>query len=285
MNSFRFGIEFEFAGIERKTAAGIVADVFESSAFHEGGELDEYIIADKKARLWRVVRDASISAYQDTEQCELVTPVLDLSDMNMVCSILDTLKAAGAATNISCGMHIHVDAGSFIPQAIINLVALIDSNEKLIYKALGISKDRLRYCKRINDDLINLLKQRKPESIADLQKAWYSESPYEYVDGKYHSTRYHGLNLHALYYKGTIEFRLFNGSLDADEVISYLQFTLALCKKAKDNKRAVIKSGPVENEKYAFRCFLLRLGLIGDEYKVCRKILLKNLSGDCAWKG
>ena len=53
---------------------------------------------------------------------------------------------------------------------------------------------------------------------------------------------------------------------------------------AKEAKRITGKDKPVENEKYAFRCFLLRLGFIGDDYKQSRKILLQNFSGSSAWK-
>ena len=61
-------------------------------------------------------------------------------------------------------------------------------------------------------------------------------------------------------------------------------FIAQLCKLSKDQKRVSATEKEVDNEKYAFRCFLLRLGFIGDEYKATRKILLRNLSGNSAWK-
>lgn len=285
MSNLHFGMEIEFAGITREFAAGIVASLFGTEPFHTDEVIDEYIVADDRQRLWKVVKDASIKAYRDLEQCELVTPILSIMDECTLLQVIRELYDGGARVNKSCGIHIHVDAAAFTPQAIINLVALIESNEKLIYKALGISKERLRYCKRINEDLVQMIKDQKPKTVADIQKLWYKESPYELVEGKYHSTRYHGLNLHSIYYNGTIEFRIFNGSLDSDEVMAYLHFALALCEKAIGNKKAIIKNTRIENEKYTFRCFLLRLGLIGDEYKDCRRILLRNLDGDSAWKG
>lgn len=285
MSNLHFGMEIEFAGITREFAAGIVASLFGTEPFHTDEVIDEYIVADDRQRLWKVVKDASIEAYRDLEQCELVTPILSIMDECTLLQVIRELYGGGARVNKSCGIHIHVDAAAFTPQAIINLVALIESNEKLIYKALGISKERLRYCKRINEDLVQMIKEQKPKTVADIQKLWYKESPYELVEGKYHSTRYHGLNLHSIYYNGTIEFRIFNGSLDSAEVMAYLHFALALCEKAISNKKAIIKNTRIENEKYTFRCFLLRLGLIGDEYKDCRRILLRNLDGDSAWKG
>ena len=69
-----------------------------------------------------------------------------------------------------------------------------------------------------------------------------------------------------------------------DEAMAYTHFVTAFCKMTKDAKRVTAKEKEVDNEKYAFRCFLLRLGFIGTEYKAERKILLRNLSGSSAFK-
>ena len=285
MKNLKYGVEIEFLGITREAAAEIVADFFGTGFFYEGGELNERDIADKDRRIWRVVRDASIDAYSDEEQCELVTPILVYDDLVTLVAVVERIKAAGGNVNHSCGLHIHVDAREFTPQAVVNLVTLIGSREQLLYKALGIPKDRMRYCKRINDDLVESIRSRKPESMEELRKDWYQESPYEVMAGKYHSTRYHGLNLHAMFTKGTVEFRLFNSTLEAKEIKAYVQFTLALCKQAQVQKKAVMKKTSSYNDKYLFRCFLLRLGLNGDEFKDCRQVLLSKLTGDSAWKG
>ena len=285
MQNLKYGVEIEFLGITREAAAEVVADFFGTGFFYEGGELKERDIADGDQRLWRVVRDASIEAYSDEEQCELVTPILTYSDLEILQQLASKLKAAGASVNRSCGLHIHVDAKGFTPQALVNLVTLVGSKEQLLYRALGIPKDRMRYCKRINDELVESILKKKPESLEELRKEWYLESPYETVAGKYHSTRYHGLNLHAMFTKGTIEFRLFNSTLEEKEVKAYIQFALALCKQAQVHKKAVMKKTNSYNDKYLFRCFLLRLGLSGDEFKDCRQVLLSKLPGDSAWKG
>lgn len=70
-----------------------------------------------------------------------------------------------------------------------------------------------------------------------------------------------------------------------EELDAYTRFIAALCEMSIKQKRITAKEKEVENEKYAFRCFLLRLGFVGDEYKAARKILLKNLSGSAAFKG
>ncbi len=285
MKKLKYGVEIEFLGITREAAAELVADFFGIGFFYEGGLLNERDIADDEHRIWRVVRDASIDAYSDEEQCELVTPILQYQDLEVLLELVQRIQEAGGKINRSCGIHIHVDAKGFTPQAVLNLVTLIGSREQLLYKALGIPKERMRYCKRINDELVAAILAKKPESLEQFRKDWYQESPYEIVAGKYHSTRYHGLNLHAMFTKGTIEFRLFNSTLSPVAVKAYVQFTLALCMKAQSNKKAVLKNTVTYNEKYSFRCFLLRLGLSGDEFKDCRQVMLENLTGDSAWKG
>ena len=72
--------------------------------------------------------------------------------------------------------------------------------------------------------------------------------------------------------------------IDSDHFNTYTQFIAAITKMAREQKRILCKERTVENEKYAFRCFLLRLGFIGDEYKLTRKILLENLEGSAAFK-
>ena len=72
--------------------------------------------------------------------------------------------------------------------------------------------------------------------------------------------------------------------LSPDEVKAYTAFISALCKLSANAKRVSMTEKPVDNEKYAFRCFLLRLGFIGREHKITRKILLRNLEGSSAFK-
>ena len=81
-----------------------------------------------------------------------------------------------------------------------------------------------------------------------------------------------------------ISFPWFSDGLAADTVKAYTDFISALCKMSREHKRISSTEKEVPNEKYAFRCFLLRLGFIGEIYKTDRKILLKNLNGSSAFK-
>ena len=81
-----------------------------------------------------------------------------------------------------------------------------------------------------------------------------------------------------------VSFPWFKEDIDADACAAYTCLITSICRMAKDAKRVTAKEKEVENTKYAFRCFLLRLGFIGDEYKQNRKILMKNLTGSAAFK-
>jgi len=81
-----------------------------------------------------------------------------------------------------------------------------------------------------------------------------------------------------------LRFPWFSGVLQAPEFTAYAWFISALCGAAKEQKRVTAKEKPVDNEKFTFRVFLIRLGFVGDEYKAARKILLRNLSGNSAFR-
>ena len=81
-----------------------------------------------------------------------------------------------------------------------------------------------------------------------------------------------------------VSFPWFPATPTPDEMKAYDTFICKLCEMARNQKRINATEKPTDNEKYAFRCFLLRLGFIGAEYKTARKILLKNLSGSSAFR-
>ena len=81
-----------------------------------------------------------------------------------------------------------------------------------------------------------------------------------------------------------INFTWFPYTVDGDDIAAYTQFISRLCDMARDAKRVSLKPTETDNDKYVFRCFLLRLGFIGKEYKTARKILLRNLTGNSAFR-
>lgn len=281
-----FGLELEFSGITREKAAHAIAQVVGGYARYEGGCYYKWAVIADDGRKWIVERDASIVEINGGEKCEFVSPKCYYEDIEKVQECIRALRRAGAKVNSSCGIHIHVDGSNHNAQSLKNLAFSFRAKEDLIFKAVGTQRSRLgRWCKPIDDALINRIKGIKKLDSDKLKDAWYDEyAPYSDRDAHYNQSRYHALNLHSMWYRGTVEFRLFEASLHAGEVRAYINLCLAMSAQAINSKRAsadVLENG---NDKYAMRCWLLRLGFIGDEYKNIRMHLMKNLEGNAAWR-
>jgi hypothetical protein len=280
------GVEIEMNGIARSDAAEIAAEFFGTDRHeYEGNGYDTYVAFDAQGRKWKFMRDSSING-PDGEKCELVTPILRYSDIETLQELVRRLRKAEAVSSEfeGCGIHVHIGAQDFTPQHLLNLVNIMASKQDLIYKALRVSMPREhRYCKKYNKEFIEAVNKHK---AATLEDDWYNYlgNSWDRRTEHYNGSRYHGLNLHAYYTKGTVEFRLFNGTTHAGRIKAYIQFCLAMASQALAQKHVSPKATVTTNEKYTFRTWLLRMGLIGEEYATCRKFLLENLSGDIAFK-
>lgn len=293
MRTQRFGIEIEMTGITRKKAAEVIAEYFGTESFYLGTYYKTYGAKDRQGRTWKATYDSSIIAQKksggrtvqaaDEYKCEVVSPILTYGDMADLQEVVRRLRHSGAFVNSQCGIHIHVDAGRYTPQTLRNLVNIIASKEDILYKALRIDPARLRWCKKTNEKLLEAINRRKPQTMEALKDIWYAGST-RGRDEHYNDTRYHGLNLHSTFTKGTVEFRLFNSTTHAGEIKAYIQFCLAVSHQALTQKKASARKTVTDNEKYAFRCWMLRLGLSGDEFKTCRLHFLKHLEGNSAWR-
>ncbi len=293
MRTQRFGIEIEMTGITREKAAEAIAEYFGTESFYIGTYYKTYGAKDRQGRTWKATFDSSIIAQKksggrtvraaDEYKCEVVSPILTYEDMADLQEIIRQLRHKGAFVNSQCGIHIHVDASRYTPQTLRNLVNIIASKEDILYKALRIDPARMRWCKKTNERLIEAINRKKPQTMEALKDIWYAGST-RGRDEHYNDTRYHGLNLHSAFTKGTVEFRLFNSTTHAGEVKAYIQFCLAVSHQALTQKKASARKTVTDNEKYAFRCWMLRLGLSGDEFKTCRLHFLKHLEGNSAWR-
>ena len=276
-------------GLTRAAAARIIAGYFGTNATHVLGGYDTYTVRDNRNRQWKLVSDASIrcrngnnrSASRDYS-VEFVSPICQYEDIETVQELVRKLRAGGAKVNDSCGIHVHVDASSHTPQTLRNIVNIMASKEDLLYKTLQVQVDREHYCQKADTRFLEELNHKRPRTMEEVEQLWYNGRGGRYIH--YDDSRYHALNLHSVFSKGTIEFRMFNSTLHAGEVKSYIQLCLAISHQALIQRGASrIKTQP-ENEKYTFRTWLLRLGLIGDEFKTARQHLLKNLEGNIAWR-
>jgi hypothetical protein len=290
LKSQKFGIEIEMTGITREMAARAIAGHFSTAAYSIGGYNDAYSVDDPAGHTWKIMRDASIAVQtRRMEQAgqaysvEVVSPICLYDDIKTVQEVVRVLRKAGAKVNESCGIHVHVNAGPHTPKTLKNIVNIIASKEDMLYKALKIHVSRERYCQKIDMGFVDGMncRSRRDMSMDGISRIWYGDSG---RPGRYHDSRYHGLNLNSVFFRGTIEFRLFNSTLHAGEVKSYIQLCLAISHQALVQQRASHIRTRSDNEKYTFRTWLLRLGMIGDEFKSARLHLLKHLQGNIAWK-
>jgi len=142
----------------------------------------------------------------------------------------------------------------------------------------------MRFCKKMDAALVEKVNTRKPKSMRELEELWYAGYN-ESRSRHYHNSRYHFLNLHSFFNGNhTVELRGFNSELHAGKIRSYIVLALALNHQALTQKCASSKKNQTENEKFAMRIYLNRIGLIGDEFKNCREHLCKNLSGSAVWR-
>ena len=293
MKDQRFGIEIELTGVSREQAAQVAAEYFGTRAIYIGTFYDIYAAKDQKGREWRFTRDSSIVPQRKVQdeivdasqsyKTEMVSPICRYKDIEVIQKLVRRLREEGAMANESCGIHVHIDASPFDARTLRNITNIMAAKEDLIYKALQVSVERKRrFCKPVEERFLRELNNKKPKSLEEVSSIWYNGKSRQ--NQHYDDTRYHCLNLHSVFQKGTVEFRLFNGTTHAGKIKAYIQLCLAIGAQALNQSCASRRKTQTTNEKYTFRTWLLRLGLIGDEFKTARQHLLENLDGCIAWR-
>ena len=299
MKKQTIGVEVEMNSITRHNAAKLAAEFFGTGRFEDTAYRNGYYTWsawDAQGREWKFQRDVSIEG-PDSEKCEMVTPILTYADMDTLQELVRRLRKAGAKSDYTrgCGVHIHIGAKGHTAQTLRNLANIMASHESLLADALALDHYRMsRYCRTVNPRFIETVNSRKPSTMSDLADIWYSANNATYGRNQhYNDSRYHMLNLHATFTKGTVEFRLFQfdaptaerkNGLHAGQLKSYIQLCLALSQMAKSVKTASPKPQQNDNPKYAMRTWLLRLGFIGEEFATARDLLTRRLAGDAAFR-
>ena len=182
------------------------------------------------------------------------------------------LRKAGAFVDENtCGIHLHLDGANHTVRSLRNFINIIASKNDLLYKALQIEPVRMRWCQKLDAELVERMNRRQPKTFEQLENLCYAG----YGDDRsrhYHDSRYHFLNLHSLFQGNhTVELRGFNSTLHAGKIRSCIVLALALNHQALTQTKASAKKPQAENEKFAMRTYLNRIGLIGDEFANCRE--------------
>lgn len=280
LRSFRFGVEIEtfvmgYNG--REGLARALAVAIGGTTRFVGGHYGVWEAVATDGRAWKVMSDASV---QGGVSCEIVSPILTYSDLDLVQTIVRAARGAGARVNESCGIHVHVDAASLTAGHVVNLASIVYRRQDLLFAALAVLPGRQNFCKKLGASHVDNIRRHRSTTSArtdrGLNTAWYGR--YEgFGAAHYDGSRYHALNLHAIWTKGTVEFRLFNSSLHAGKVKAYIQLALALVAQAKHLNRVSKEAKPASRKEMT--TLLARLGLVGDEFKTARHHLLLAFDG------
>ena len=291
----RFGIEVEFTGITRAQAAKVTAEFLSGTVTATRDSYDTQKVTAPDGRVWKLMSDASVKPQKkingrtadadSTYKVELVSPILTYrEDIDTLQELIRRLRKAGGFANSTCGIHIHCDGANHTPRSIKNFINIIASKNDLFYKALQIEPERMRFCKKMDSYLVERMNRGRQTSMAQIENIWY-EGYHGNRSQHYHDSRYHFLNLHSFFAGNrTVELRGFNSELHAGKIRSYIVLALALNNQALTQKSASARKPQTENEKFAMRTYLNRIGFIGEEFKNCREHLCKHLSGSAAWR-
>jgi hypothetical protein len=293
----KFGIEVEFTGITRRQAAEVAARYLGGTITETRDSYGTCKVTAPDGRVWKFVYDGSIYTQKRVNgekvsagreySVELVSPILTYEkDMATLQELIRKLRKAGAFSEKlnRTGVHIHLNGADHTPRSLRNFINIIYSRNDLLYESLGIEPTRMRYCKKMDQDLVERMNRKKPTTFKQIEEIWYQG----YSDNRarhYHESRYYFANLHSFFNGcGTLELRAFNGTLHAGKIRTFAVLALAMNYQALTQKSASSKKPQVENPKFAMRTWLNRIGFIGEEFKNCREHLIKHLRGSAAWR-
>lgn len=309
MKAQTFGVEIETSGADIYELSQLVANYFGSEPYsyeysHDSNYFTARAVNDSQGRKWLCMEDSSLSSSSSDAgygSAELVTPVLKYEDIELLQGLVRILREAGIKSNASygCGVHIHIGAdlhkeGGHTVKSLKNLANLVSNHQRLLRMSIAFTSSRSSYCGLMCEEFIRRINSRSFDGTYEsLEYNWYDAYGVWVPDGAnhYNRSRYQMLNYHCLFNKtrigkanqATTEFRCFefHKSMHAGELKAYIQLCLAMVAYSKTVD--YVKHQEIEvinNPKNSMKNWLCNMGLTGDEFKTCRKMLTKRLSGD-----
>lgn len=291
-----FGVEVEMYNIRRRTAAYTLGELWGTSDTVEdyGGSYNKWIVEDKQGRRWSFMSDSSIEG-DGYGGCEMVTPILQYEDIELLQEAVRELRRHGAKSDPynDCGVHVHVSVADLNAKHLLNLTNIVASHEEIIKDAISVTSERRRWCKATNPNFLKEVNRVKPRSLDEFKSIFYRSQGFDTDEAYVHysDTRYYLLNFHSLWQGKGIEFRCFQfdnptgdrrGGLHAGELKSYIQLSLALVEMAKsvNGAKSIPSRAQADNPQYSMRRFIRKLGLKGAEFKTVRDVMFRNLEGN-----
>jgi hypothetical protein len=232
-----FGVEIETVkcspGTMAEAVRSVVGGSLERQIDPDDPDADFWIVVAPDGRPWKVEDDDSLQAPRG-ERAELVSPVLTEADIDLLIRIVDAVRLAGATVSSYCGVHVHIGAASCTVEHLNRAIdALIVLEPIVIERMLGINEHRRQFAGLMSREFIDQFRARRPETFSELWTLWggpnYDERRRR---DRYDAARYKGFNLHSHAYRGTIEFRYFNGTVDSRRIIEYVRLCLGVAEHA-----------------------------------------------------
>ena len=224
-----FGTEIEMTGITRQRAAEVVAEMFGTEAYYDGTTYGVWSVIDLEGKKWKFMSDGSIYTQRKVYgrivdaggeySTEMVSPKLSYDEMGKLQEVVRCLRQHGGFVNESCGQHVHVDASNHTPQSLKNALTIMYAKEDILFKALKVQERRANsYCQRVQPEVLEKIRKIPNRSITmdRVRNVWYGGRDRSHIH--YDDTRYYALNLHAVFSKGTLEWRCFESTLHAGKV-------------------------------------------------------------------
>lgn len=258
----RFGLEVEFSGDIRAAA----------QALQQAGLGDGTVYPYNRnapAPYWTIKTDGSVSSGG-----EMVSPILDIDDPEsraQATTAINVLRTSGATTCPAAGIHVHIDGTDLTAEQVAGVARCFAKFEDCIYRVASSGWQSIRsgatnYAKPMPETMVKAL--AKAKTADQVGKAYYQTPDAASAQYRYRthhdSARYFGLNLHSWFYRKTIEFRVFNSSLNPERVQGYIGMCMAIVQDSRNGfKRSVNKryalgdmASGVANEKNARHRFL-----------------------------
>ena len=255
----KIGIEIEFIarGVDKRTilarlrSAGI--EVIDRSHTHSGHSLSE----------WQLKRDGSVA-----HGFELVSHPLEFEDARtQVTAAVQALQDAGCQTGDAAGIHVHVDGNDLTARQVAAVGRFFYKFEDQIYRLASSGWNSIRrgassYCKPLPERTAKEL--AKVRTLDDLQRAWYgsADSARWAQSNGYDNSRYHGVNIHSWFYRRTIEFRVFNSSMNPNRIWMYVALAHAIVQDA--------RNGYTRSTGKAFRLGAMKGGTVSENAAILR---------------
>lgn len=262
-----FGVEVEMTGITRKEAAVLIKKYFnnkydiEEMYFKENidGHADEYRIYDNDGYDWIIMDDTTIKPEKKNNysknlkdyRVEFISPILNFNDeksISIFCDIVSLLKKNGAIVNHTCGLHVHIDAKKIKANHLKKLANTVNVIQYSLYKVLDVLNSRLLHVTKLSQNFIDELNSYDKISLPIIKKSLEKMAKEHGKDQQfvYKPEKYYGVNMYNVFSKGTVEFRMFNSTLNINKIMSYIDFCQSISSysinKSKENTFGVVYS-------------------------------------------